>query len=80
MKVFPIPLHDSNGTTMQYDRLSISPDGKILAVTNGLTLQWLSAETGQALDTADRAHDGIPDFHTIFFYILLSCSGLWPYL
>ncbi|KAG5565645.1 hypothetical protein RHGRI_001531 [Rhododendron griersonianum] len=58
LKVFPIPLHDSNGTTMQYDRLSISPDGRILAVTNGSTLQWLSAETGQALDTADRAHDG----------------------
>ncbi|XP_058212372.1 uncharacterized protein LOC131324424 [Rhododendron vialii] len=58
LKVFPIPLHDSKGTTMQYDRLSISPDGRILAVTYGSTLQWLSAETGQALDTADRAHDG----------------------
>lgn len=58
LKVFPIPLHDSNGTTLQYDRLSISPDGRILAVTNGSTLQWLSAETGQVLDAADRAHDG----------------------
>ncbi|KAF7153773.1 hypothetical protein RHSIM_Rhsim01G0147300 [Rhododendron simsii] len=58
LKVFAIPLHDSNGTTMQYDCLSISPNGRILAVTNGSTLQWLSAETGQALDTADRAHDG----------------------
>lgn len=63
--MFPIPLHDSNGTTLQYDRLSISPDGRILAVTNGSTLQWLSAETGQVLDAADRAHDGMPDLHTI---------------
>ena len=58
LKVFPIPLHDSSGTTLHYDRLTISPDGKILAATHGSTLQWLSAETGQVLDTADRAHDG----------------------
>ncbi|GFY90342.1 transducin/WD40 repeat-like superfamily protein [Actinidia rufa] len=55
LKVFPIPLHDSSGTTLHYDRLIISPDGKILAATHGSTLQWLSAETGQVLDTADRA-------------------------
>lgn len=58
LKVFPIPLHDSKGTTLQYDRLSISPDGKILAATHGSILQWLSAETGEVLETADKAHDG----------------------
>ncbi|KAJ7950985.1 Transducin beta-like protein 2 [Quillaja saponaria] len=58
LKVFPIPLHDSTGATLQYDRLSISPDGRLLAVTHGSTLQWLSVETGRVLDTADRAHDG----------------------
>lgn len=58
LKVFPIPLHDANGTTLHYDRLSLSPDGKILAATHGSTLQWLSAETGQVLDTAEKAHDG----------------------
>lgn len=59
LKVFPIPLHDAKGTTLHYDRLSISPDGKILATTHGSMLQWLCAETGQVLDTADKAHDGI---------------------
>lgn len=58
LKVFPIPLHDSNGMVLPYDRLSISPDGKILAVTHGTTLQWLSVETGVVLDTAEKAHDG----------------------
>ncbi|XP_028081016.1 uncharacterized protein LOC114282519 [Camellia sinensis] len=58
LKVFPIPLHDSSGTTLHYDHLSISPDGRMLAATHGSTLQWLSAETGQVLDTADRVHDG----------------------
>ncbi|KAI7742059.1 hypothetical protein M8C21_030065 [Ambrosia artemisiifolia] len=58
LKVFPIPLHDSNGTTLHYDRLSVSPDGKILAVTHGSLLQWLSVETGEVLETADKAHDG----------------------
>ncbi|KAL6965013.1 hypothetical protein U1Q18_036069 [Sarracenia purpurea var. burkii] len=58
LKVFPIPLHDSSGNTLHYDRLSISPDGRILAATHGSTLQWLSVETGEVLDTADRAHDG----------------------
>lgn len=58
LKVFPIPLSDSNGTTLHYDRLCLSPDGKILAATHGSTLQWLCAETGQVLDTVDKAHDG----------------------
>lgn len=58
LKVFPIPLHDSKGITLYYDRLSVSPDGKILAVTHGSILQWLSVETGEVLDTADKAHDG----------------------
>lgn len=58
LKVFPIPLHDSKGNTSHYDRLALSPDGKILAATCGSTLQWLSIETGKVLDTAENAHDG----------------------
>ncbi|KAL7158542.1 hypothetical protein ABFS83_02G150900 [Erythranthe nasuta] len=58
LKVFPIPLKDAKGTSLHYDRLSLSPDGKILAATHGTTLQWLCAETGQVLDTAEKAHDG----------------------
>ncbi|XAR54132.1 hypothetical protein NMG60_11029143 [Bertholletia excelsa] len=58
LKVFPIPLHDSRGNAMHYDCLIVSPDGKILAATHGSTLQWLSAETGQVLGTAEKAHDG----------------------
>ncbi|GAB4844363.1 hypothetical protein Ancab_037727 [Ancistrocladus abbreviatus] len=57
LKAFPIPLHDSSGVTLHYDRLSISPDGRILAATHGSTLQWLSADTGKVLDSADQAHD-----------------------
>ncbi|XWS77200.1 hypothetical protein CRYUN_Cryun01aG0241100 [Craigia yunnanensis] len=58
LKVFPIPLHDSSDSTLHYDRLSLSPDGKILATTHGSTLQWLCMETGKVLDTAAKAHDG----------------------
>ncbi|XP_041021774.1 transducin beta-like protein 2 [Juglans microcarpa x Juglans regia] len=58
LKVFPIPLHDSSGATLHYDRLCISPDGRILAATHGSTLQWLCVETGKVLDTADKAHEG----------------------
>ncbi|XP_057980913.1 uncharacterized protein LOC131166406 [Malania oleifera] len=58
LKVFSIPLHDSSGNTLHYDRLGISPDGKILAVTHGSKLQWLCIETGRVLDTADKAHEG----------------------
>lgn len=59
MKVFPIPLHDSKGATLHYDRLSISPDGRILAATHGSKLQWLCVETGKVLDAAEKAHDSI---------------------
>ncbi|XP_077235523.1 transducin/WD40 repeat-like superfamily protein [Tasmannia lanceolata] len=58
LKVFPIPLHDVNGAVLHYDRLSISPDGKILAATHGSMLQWLCVETGKVLDTADKSHEG----------------------
>ncbi|XP_047323313.1 transducin beta-like protein 2 [Impatiens glandulifera] len=58
LKVFPIPLHDSKGSTLHYDRLSVSPDGRILVATHGSTLQWLCVETGKVLDTAEKAHDG----------------------
>ncbi|TYH56761.1 hypothetical protein ES332_D08G042900v1 [Gossypium tomentosum] len=58
LKVFPIPLHDSSGSALHYDRLSLSPDGKILAATRGPTLQWLCLETGKVLDAAEKAHDG----------------------
>ncbi|KAF8413046.1 hypothetical protein HHK36_001020 [Tetracentron sinense] len=58
LKVFPIPLCDSTGSTLNYDRLSISPDGRILAATHASTLQWLCAETGKVLDTSDKAHEG----------------------
>lgn len=57
LRGFPIPLHDSSGATLHYDRLSISPDGKILAATHGPTLQWLCVDTGKVLDTAEKAHD-----------------------
>ncbi|XP_057827177.1 uncharacterized protein LOC131038678 [Cryptomeria japonica] len=57
LKVFPIPLHDEKGRFMHYDRLSISPNDKIIAASHGPILQWLSLETGEVLDTADKAHD-----------------------
>ncbi|KAM1175228.1 hypothetical protein ACFX2J_027430 [Malus domestica] len=57
LKVFPIPL-DLGSAAVHYDRLSLSPDGKILAATHGSTLQWLCIETGKVLDTADKAHEG----------------------
>ncbi|PWZ52728.1 Transducin beta-like protein 2 [Zea mays] len=58
LRVMPIPLHDSKGSVCQYDHMTVSPDGKILAVTSGSTLQWLLVETGAVLDTADKAHEG----------------------
>ncbi|URE41106.1 WD domain, G-beta repeat [Musa troglodytarum] len=58
LKVLPIPLHDSKGAVSNYNHISISPDGKILATISGSTLQWLCAGTGSVLDTADKAHEG----------------------
>ncbi|TVU44239.1 hypothetical protein EJB05_03675 [Eragrostis curvula] len=58
LRVLQIPLHDSKGSVCQYDHMTVSPDGKILAVTSGSTLQWLCAETGAVLDTAEKAHEG----------------------
>lgn len=59
LRVLPIPLKDANGTTLHYDRLCLSPDGKILATTHGSMMQWLCPETGKVLDTAEKAHDGM---------------------
>lgn len=59
LKVFPIPLHDAKGTPLHYDRICLSPDEKVLASTHGSTLQWLHAETGEVLDMAEKAHDGL---------------------
>ncbi|CAN8308998.1 unnamed protein product [Cochlearia groenlandica] len=58
LKVFPIPLCDSGGNPLHYDRLSLCPEGKILAASHGSTLQWLCAETGTVLETAEKAHEG----------------------
>ncbi|XP_070039259.1 uncharacterized protein [Nicotiana tomentosiformis] len=58
LRVIPIPLKDANGTTLHYDRLCLSPDGKILSTTHGSMMQWLCPETGKVLDTAEKAHDG----------------------
>lgn len=79
LKVFPIPLLDSNGATLQYDRLGLSSDGKILAATHGSTLQWLSVETGKVLDTAEKAHEGMSrhqDFTHYLKILLTLCSLL----
>uniref|UniRef100_A0A1D1YIL3 Transducin beta-like protein 2 n=1 Tax=Anthurium amnicola TaxID=1678845 RepID=A0A1D1YIL3_9ARAE len=58
LKVFHIPLQDVRGSVLHYERISLSPDGKILAATHGSTLQWLCAESGKVLDTADNSHEG----------------------
>ncbi|CAN6466567.1 unnamed protein product [Victoria cruziana] len=58
LKVFSIPLLDAKGAALHYDRLSVSPDGKIVAVTHGSTLQWLCIESGKVLHTAEKAHEG----------------------
>lgn len=75
LKVFPIPLHDEKGTTLHYDLLSLSPDGKILAATHGSTLQWLCTETGRVLDIAEKAHDGKPNFSISPYYSFLCMFG-----
>lgn len=41
-----------------YDQIAISPNNSILAASWGHSLQWLSAETGEVLDTAENAHEG----------------------
>jgi WD40 repeat protein len=58
LKVFSIPLQDGKGSAAHYDRLAVSPNNQVLAATHGSTLQWLRAETGEVLDTAENAHDG----------------------
>ncbi|XP_078448026.1 transducin/WD40 repeat-like superfamily protein [Wolffia australiana] len=58
LKVFPIPLCDAKGSTLIYDRMSLSPDGQILAAVQGSTLQWICVETGKVLDTVESAHEG----------------------
>ncbi|CAA6656239.1 unnamed protein product [Spirodela intermedia] len=58
LKVFPITLCDAKGSVLHYDRISLSPDGRILVATHGSTLQWLCAETGKVLDTAASSHEG----------------------
>ncbi|PWA98809.1 transducin/WD40 repeat-like superfamily protein [Artemisia annua] len=58
LKKTPIPQDLKKTTRLHYDRLAISPDGKILAVTQNSVLQWLSFETGEVLDTAESAHEG----------------------
>lgn len=58
LKVFPIPLKNEKGLVLHYDRMALSPDDKVIAVAHGSMLQWLSFETGEILDTADKAHDG----------------------
>jgi hypothetical protein len=65
LKVFSIPLQDGKGSAAHYDRLAVSPNNQVLAATHGSTLQWLRAETGEVLDTAENAHDG----REIFLYI-----------
>ncbi|KAF5203647.1 hypothetical protein FRX31_006766 [Thalictrum thalictroides] len=59
LEVLWIPLHDSVGfpTSMHYDRLTISPDGRISAWYNTVTV--VSLETGKVLDTAEKAHKGM---------------------
>lgn len=58
LKVLPIQVHDVKDTTPHYDRISVSPDNKTLAVTYGSTLQWLSLESGEVLDRVEIAHSG----------------------
>ncbi|PWA86370.1 hypothetical protein CTI12_AA140050 [Artemisia annua] len=47
VKTIPIPQDLKNTTRLHYDRLAISPDGKILAVTQKSVLQWLCFKTGE---------------------------------
>lgn len=74
IKVIKIPSLDSKGVPVHYDRLAVSPDNQILAVTHGTTLQWLRFETGEILDTAENAHDGASCLLAI---ILLDHTDMW---
>lgn len=69
IKVIKIPSLDSKGVPVHYDRLAVSPDNQLLAVTHGSTLQWLRSETGEVLDTAENAHDGACRLLAIIFLV-----------
>ncbi|KAL3683716.1 hypothetical protein R1sor_001738 [Riccia sorocarpa] len=58
LKTFSIPSKDAKGKPLLVDRLALSPDNKILALTHDSSLQWLNAETGEVIDTCQQAHDG----------------------
>ena len=58
LKVIPIPLYDAKGSILHYDRMSLSPDGRILVAAHGSTLQWLCAESGKVLDSVNNSHEG----------------------
>lgn len=38
--------------------MTLSLDDWVITVAFNFMLQWLSFETGEILDTADKAHDG----------------------
>lgn len=44
--------------TKYYDHISISPDGKILAVAGASLLRWICVKSGEVLETIGRAHNG----------------------
>ncbi|KAI5059344.1 hypothetical protein GOP47_0025663 [Adiantum capillus-veneris] len=58
LKVLTIPLQNSKGVALHYDRLAVSPDNKTLAVTHGSILQWLDLDSGEVNESIDNAHDG----------------------
>ena len=41
-----------------YDIIAISPDEKVVVGVVGSSLQWLSLEDGELLETAEEAHEG----------------------
>ncbi|KAJ7541617.1 hypothetical protein O6H91_10G067400 [Diphasiastrum complanatum] len=57
LKVFPIQGVNGKKEAGHLDRISVSPDNKILAATQGSTLLWLNTETGEIMDIAPNAHD-----------------------
>lgn len=40
------------------ERIALSPDGTVLAVAFGSTVEWIDMATGDVLATAESAHDG----------------------